>query len=78
MPDVLIALAAAAVKAACKIWLKNDTFSQAISGPTVDIVERRFSEVRDRRKARRTIEDIEESLADTILQQAGPELARLP
>src|SRR4051812_46535919 len=78
MADVVLALAAAAVKAACKIWLKDEVFAQSMSVSTVDLVEGRLKTDRERRKARRTIEDMEESLADTILQQAGRELDQLP
>ena len=78
MADVVLALAAAAVKAACKIWLKDEVFAQSMSVSTVDLLEGRLKTDRERRKARRTIEDMEESLADTILQQAGRELDQLP
>lgn len=33
MPDVVLALAAAAVKAACEIWLKDEAFVSEAPGP---------------------------------------------
>ncbi len=43
MADVLLGLAAAVVKAACKIWLKDSAFASSASTEIVDVVRQKIS-----------------------------------
>jgi hypothetical protein len=75
--DPALTLGAAAVKAACKIWLKDKSIAADVSTRLVDIIEAKVEGGRERRKVKRTFEELEETVADKILAVLGHEFRNL-
>lgn len=69
-------LGAAVVKTACKLWLKDNAVAADATVGIVEIIQAQLSEAREQRRARRLFEDLEERVADNVLN--NPEFGRLP
>ncbi|MGI5165509.1 NACHT domain-containing protein [Spirillospora sp. CA-253888] len=78
MPDLILGLGAAVVKTACKLVLGDNQILAELSGSVVDAVAGQDAGVRERRRARRLLENLEETVADKILTTMGHEFAGLP
>jgi hypothetical protein len=78
MVDIGLTLGAAVAKAACKVWLKDSTIAGDVSATVIDIVRSKVSGRREQRRAARVFEDIEEQVADSILQSMGHEYRGVP
>jgi hypothetical protein len=69
-------LGAAVVKTACKLWLKDNAIAADAAVGVVEIVQAQVADARERRRAGRLFEDLEERVADNVLN--NPEFDRLP
>jgi hypothetical protein len=78
MADLLLGLAAAVVKVACKVWLKDNEFAASASAEVVDAVKARVSGELDQRHARRLFEDLEVPVAKKLGVLRQHEFAGMP
>ncbi|MBV9448814.1 MAG: NACHT domain-containing protein [Streptosporangiaceae bacterium] len=78
MADLLLGLAAAVVKVACKVWLKDDEFASDASTEVVDAVRARVSGELDQRHARRLFEDLEVPVSKKLGVLRQHEFAGMP
>jgi NACHT N-terminal Helical domain 1/NACHT domain len=78
MPDLVIGLAAAIVKGAVTVWLKDDAFGASLSTSVIDLISARVPGELDRRKARRFFEDLEVPVAKRLGALRDTEYARMP
>ncbi|GAA2115321.1 NACHT domain-containing protein [Actinomadura alba] len=67
MADILLGLGAAVIKTAARLWLKDHEFAAETSGSVIDAITGRAAGVRERRRAQRLFEDLEEMVADRLL-----------
>jgi NACHT domain len=77
MPDIGLSLGAAAVKIACKIWLRDNGAAADASVEITDILKDRIADERDRRKVQRQFDMLEETVADRITRVLGHEFRGL-
>ncbi|RJQ75735.1 NACHT domain-containing protein [Pseudonocardiaceae bacterium YIM PH 21723] len=75
MVDPGLALGAAVVKTACKLWLKD---SAEVAITVAGLVESRVADARERRRIRRLFDEMEERVADTLLGALEHEYASIP
>lgn len=66
------------VKAACKVWLKDNDFASDASVEVVDVIQAKVSSELDQRKARRLFEDLEEPVANKLRVLREHELSGMP
>lgn len=78
MVDPALALGAAVVKATCKIWLKDLPLAADVSARVVDIIEAKVSGDREKRRIKRIFEDLEEKIADNVLNALKVEFSNMP
>ena len=78
VPELLIGLAAAIVKAAVTLWLKDDAFAASASTSVVDLIAAKVSGEPDRRKVRRFFEDLEVPVAKRLGALRNTEFASMP
>ena len=77
MVDLGLSLGAAAVKVACKIWLRDHAIAADASVEIADILSARIADVRARRKVQRQFDQLEETVADRITAVLGHEFRGL-
>jgi hypothetical protein len=77
MIDVGLSLGTAAVKIACKIWLRDHTVAADASAEVADILSSKIADVRTRRRVQRQFDQLEETVADRILAVLGHEFRGL-
>lgn len=77
MPDLLIGLATAVVKAAVTLWLKDDAFA-AFSTSVADLIAAQVPGELDRRKAQRFFQDLEVPVAKRLGALRNTEFAGMP
>jgi hypothetical protein len=77
MADMGLSLGAAAVKVACKIWLRDHAIAADASVEVADILKAKIADDRDRRKVKRQFDLLEEAVADRILEVLGHEFRGL-
>jgi hypothetical protein len=66
MPDVFLALGAAVVKAALKVWFKGDSLAAEGSTSVVDLVKARVSGDLEKQNVQRLFEDLEVPVANRL------------
>jgi hypothetical protein len=66
-------LGAAVVKTACKLWLKDNAIAADAVVGVAEIVQAQVADVRERRRVRRLFEDLEERVADNVLNSLDVE-----
>ena len=76
--DVFIGLAAAVVKAAVKVWLKDDAFAADASASITDLVCGKISGDLEQRRIRRFFEDLELPVARRVRSLRETEFGQLP
>jgi hypothetical protein len=77
MPDVTITLGAAVVKAACKLWARDSPFSQDVEAAFIDLIAERVSGWREQRQIKREFDQLEERVADRLLNYLAHEFSSL-
>lgn len=77
MADIGLSLGAAAVKIACKIWLRDHALAADASVEVADILKTKIADERDRRKVQRQFDMLEETVADRIMAVLGHEFRGL-
>src|SRR4051794_33341192 len=78
MVDPTLALGAAVATAACKLWLKDVPIAGDVSAKAISIIESKISGLREKRRAARIFEGIEENAADFITTTLEAEFRGLP
>jgi hypothetical protein len=73
MADSVLLLGAAVVRTACKLWLKDQSWAADVTGSVLDALESRAADTRERRRVRRLFEDLDERVADNVLQNMAVE-----
>jgi hypothetical protein len=73
MVDLGLSLGAAAVKVACKIWLKDHAIAADAGVEVADILKAKIADDRARRKVQRQFDQLEEAVADRIMSVLGHE-----
>lgn len=78
MADLLLGLGAAVVKAACKVWLKDNEFAASASAEVVDLVRHKISGELNQRNLRRVFEDLEVPVAEKLRVLRQHEFGGMP
>ena len=73
-----IALSAAIVKSAAKIWLGDRTIAGNISVSAIDVISDKASSLIDKRQIKRTFEDIADTVAKKLNDYIEVEFRGLP
>ena len=73
----MLALGAAVVKAAIKLWTGSNPFGEEVGGDLTDLLKGRVGSAIDQRKIRRQFEQMEELIANQILAVMGHEFRDL-
>lgn len=74
----MLGLGAAVVKAACKVWLKDNEFAADASSEVVDVIRLKISGELDQRNVRRLFEDLEVPVAEKLKVLRQHEFAGMP
>jgi hypothetical protein len=77
MTDIGLSLGVAAVKIACKIWLRDHAVAEDASLEVTDILQAKISDERSRRRVQRQFDQLEETVADRITAVLGHEFRGL-
>jgi archaellum biogenesis ATPase FlaH len=75
--DFGLSLGAAAVKIACKIWLRDHAIAEDASLEVTDILNAKIADARSRRRVQRQFDQLEETVADRIMAVLGHEFRAL-
>ncbi|MGH3391825.1 MAG: NACHT domain-containing protein [Actinomadura sp.] len=75
MADILLGLGAAVIKTAAKLWLRDHQAAAELSGSVIDAITGKATGIRERRRAQRLFEDLEETVADKLLTVLEHEFA---
>ncbi|MCW2899761.1 MAG: hypothetical protein JWO67_2026 [Streptosporangiaceae bacterium] len=78
MGDILLGLGAAVIKTAARLWLKDHQVAAEMSGPVIDAITGKATGIRERRRAQRLFEDLEETVADRLLTVLDHEFGSIP
>ncbi len=78
LETVALALGAAVVKSACKVWLGDRPVAADVTASAVDLVAARAGGVVERRRIRRLFEDMEEVVAERLRPLLAYEFRALP
>jgi hypothetical protein len=78
MPDVFLTLGAVVVKAALRVWFKDDSLAAESSASVVDLVKAKVSGDLDKRNIQRLFEDLEVPVANRLRAVRATEFGTMP
>jgi hypothetical protein len=77
MTELVLLLCGAVVKAAFKLWTRNDPFADVLTGELTDMINSRVSGLLEQRKVRSRFARMEEIVADQLLTLLNNEFRNL-